>query len=232
MGISKGTFDEQPIERRAEQDRGGCLLPGWRRTPPQGVRPVSASRFHHDGAKLSALGWLPPGRSVLPRQGPSQPARRPGLRTVQLRRLPSGERPRGSAGEFRTHGQRRHDQDLRALDRQGRQSHLDLGRLLRTAGAARQARHRARPQKLRSHMAVYTHQTAPTRYVETTGFRFAYRRFGKRGGVPLVFNQHFRGTMDYWDPAVTDGLAKSREVILFNNAGISSSSGQAPTTVQ
>jgi pimeloyl-ACP methyl ester carboxylesterase len=81
-------------------------------------------------------------------------------------------------------------------------------------------------------MAVYTHQTAPTRYVETTGFRFAYRCFGKRGGVPLVFNQHFRGTMDYWDPAVTDGLAKSREVILFNNAGISSSSGQAPTTVQ
>jgi pimeloyl-ACP methyl ester carboxylesterase len=81
-------------------------------------------------------------------------------------------------------------------------------------------------------MALYTHQTVPTRYVETTGFRFAYRRFGKRGGVPLVFNQHFRGTMDYWDPAVTDGLAKNREVILFNNAGISSSSGQAPTTVQ
>jgi hypothetical protein len=36
--------------------------------------------------------------------------------------------------------------------------------------------------------------------------------------MPLVFNQHFRGTMDYWDPAVTDGLARNREVILFNNA--------------
>jgi hypothetical protein len=24
-------------------------------------------------------------------------------------------------------------------------------------------------------------------------------------GVPLVFNQHFTGTMDHWDPAVTDG---------------------------
>ena len=38
--------------------------------------------------------------------------------------------------------------------------------------------------------------------------------------------------MDHWDPAVTDGLAKQREVILFNNAGVSSSSGQVPTTCQ
>jgi hypothetical protein len=45
--------------------------------------------------------------------------------------------------------------------------------------------------------------------------------------VPIVFNQHYTGTMDYWDPAVTDGLACDREVILFNNAGVSSSSGEA-----
>ena len=76
------------------------------------------------------------------------------------------------------------------------------------------------------------HQTAPTQFVEANGIRFAYRRFGKTGGVPLVFNQHFRGTMDYWDPAVTDGLAKNREVILFDNAGVSSSSGQTPTSFQ
>src|SRR5258708_8680267 len=69
---------------------------------------------------------------------------------------------------------------------------------------------------------VHTHQTAPTQFVEANGIRFAYRRFGKSGGVPLVFNQHFTGTMDHWDPAVTDGLAATREVILFNNAGISS----------
>jgi pimeloyl-ACP methyl ester carboxylesterase len=49
---------------------------------------------------------------------------------------------------------------------------------------------------------------------------------------PLVFNQHYTGTMDYWDPAVTDGLAQYREVILFNNAGVSSSSGEVPTTIQ
>jgi pimeloyl-ACP methyl ester carboxylesterase len=75
-----------------------------------------------------------------------------------------------------------------------------------------------------------THHTAPTQFVEANGIRFAYRRFGKTGGVPLVFNQHFRGTMDHWDPAVIDGLARNREVILFNNAGISSSSGRVPTS--
>ena len=77
---------------------------------------------------------------------------------------------------------------------------------------------------------IHTHQTAPTQFVNTAGVRFAYRRFGKSTGVPLVFNQHFTGTMDDRDPAVTDGFAKSREVILFNNAGVSSSSGEVPAT--
>src|ERR1700682_2739801 len=81
-------------------------------------------------------------------------------------------------------------------------------------------------------MTTYTHQTAPTQFVEANGIRFAYRRFGESGGVPLVFNMHFTGTMDHWDPLVTDGLAATREVILFNNAGISSSSGEVPTTVE
>ena len=34
------------------------------------------------------------------------------------------------------------------------------------------------------------------------------------------------------DPAVTDGFAYDREVILFNNAGVSSSSGEVPTTFE
>jgi pimeloyl-ACP methyl ester carboxylesterase len=77
-----------------------------------------------------------------------------------------------------------------------------------------------------------THQSAPTQFVEANGVRFAYRRFGKSGGVPLVFNQHFTGTMDHRDPAVTDGLATEREVILFNNAGVFSSSGEVPTRIE
>jgi pimeloyl-ACP methyl ester carboxylesterase len=79
---------------------------------------------------------------------------------------------------------------------------------------------------------IHAHQTAPTQFVNANGIRFAYRRFGKAGGVPIVFNQHYLGTMDYWGPAVTDGLARDREVILFNNAGVSSSSGEVPTTFE
>ncbi len=79
-------------------------------------------------------------------------------------------------------------------------------------------------------MSNYTHNTAPTQFVETNGIRFAYRRFGKKLGVPLVFNQHVLGNLDSWDPAVTDGLAQHREVILFNNAGVASSTGEIPGT--
>jgi pimeloyl-ACP methyl ester carboxylesterase len=82
-----------------------------------------------------------------------------------------------------------------------------------------------------SKMTDHTHQTAPTQFVEAGGIRFAYRRFGASQGTPIVLNQHFRGTLDYWDPAVTDGLAKTREVILFDNAGIASSSGDTPASI-
>jgi pimeloyl-ACP methyl ester carboxylesterase len=78
----------------------------------------------------------------------------------------------------------------------------------------------------------HNHQTAPTQFVEANGIRFAYRCFGKPNGIPLVFNQHYTGTMDHWDAAVTDSFAREREVILFNNAGVSSSSGEVPTTVE
>jgi pimeloyl-ACP methyl ester carboxylesterase len=81
-------------------------------------------------------------------------------------------------------------------------------------------------------MSYDNHETAPTRYVEAKGVRFAYRRFGKAGGAPIVFNQHFQGTLDHWDPAVTNGLAETREVILFDNAGVASSSGETPGSFQ
>jgi pimeloyl-ACP methyl ester carboxylesterase len=81
-------------------------------------------------------------------------------------------------------------------------------------------------------MSQPNHQTAPTQFVDARGIRFAYRRFGKTGGVPLVFNMHLTGTMDHWDPLVTDGLAATREVVLFKNAGVSSTSGEVPNSVE
>ena len=40
-----------------------------------------------------------------------------------------------------------------------------------------------------------------------------------------------QGTLDNWDPAVTDPLAAEREVILFDNAGVGRSTGKVPHTV-
>lgn len=73
--------------------------------------------------------------------------------------------------------------------------------------------------------------TAPTQYVTVGDNTYAYRRFGSGPGAPLLFLQHFTGTLDNWDPAVTDPLAQGRSVILFENAGIGHSSGRVPSTV-
>ena len=80
--------------------------------------------------------------------------------------------------------------------------------------------------------AAYTHQTAPTQFIDIKGTKIAYRRFGKPSAVPLVFFQHFTGTMDNWDPMVTDGFARDREVILFDNAGVAGSGGTVPESVE
>jgi pimeloyl-ACP methyl ester carboxylesterase len=74
--------------------------------------------------------------------------------------------------------------------------------------------------------------TAPTRFIETRLETYAYRRFGIGSGLPLLCLQHFTGTLDNWDPAVTDSLAVERDVILFDNAGIGRSTGAVPHTVQ
>jgi pimeloyl-ACP methyl ester carboxylesterase len=81
-------------------------------------------------------------------------------------------------------------------------------------------------------MTSFTHDTAPTQYAEGGGIRFAYRRFGLPGRPPLMFYQHFMGTMDDHDPALSDAFASDREVILFNNTGVASSSGIVPDTIE
>jgi pimeloyl-ACP methyl ester carboxylesterase len=83
-------------------------------------------------------------------------------------------------------------------------------------------------------MTVHTHDTAPTQFVEASGISFAYRRFGNpdAGRPPIVFFQHFIGNLDDHDPAISDGFATDREVILFNNTGVASTSGLVPDTIQ
>jgi pimeloyl-ACP methyl ester carboxylesterase len=73
--------------------------------------------------------------------------------------------------------------------------------------------------------------TSPTQFLQANGHSYAYRRFGGGPGLPLLFLQHFTGTLDNWDPAVTDPLAADREVILFDNAGVGRSTGEVPGTI-
>ncbi|EJL68546.1 alpha/beta fold hydrolase [Chryseobacterium populi] len=77
-----------------------------------------------------------------------------------------------------------------------------------------------------------THQTAKTQFINVKGTSFAYRVLGKEGGIPLVLLPGLGGSMDDWDPAVTDGLAKKYKVIIFDNKGVAASKGTTPNTVQ
>ncbi len=82
-----------------------------------------------------------------------------------------------------------------------------------------------------SSIKTASNSTAPTQLLQANGHSYAYRRFGSGPALPLLFLQHFTGTLDNWDPAVTDPLAAGREVILFDNAGVGRSSGEVPKTV-
>ena len=98
--------------------------------------------------------------------------------------------------------------------------------------AASAAAASAEPPKIKSGVPAANHNTVPNRFVDTGGVRYAYRRFGKAGGAPpILLLHHYVGTMDWWDPALTDGLATSREVILFDNRGVGLSSGQTPNRI-
>src|SRR3984885_16025537 len=73
--------------------------------------------------------------------------------------------------------------------------------------------------------------TAPIQLLRGSNETYAYRRFGAGTARPLLFLQHFTGTLDNWDPAVTDPLAREREVILCENAGVGRSTGPVPRAV-
>src|ERR1700722_5605197 len=73
--------------------------------------------------------------------------------------------------------------------------------------------------------------TAPTLFLQAGDQTYAYRRFGEGSAPPLLFLQHFTGTLDNWDPAITDPLAQGREVLLFENTGLGRSTGTVPESI-
>jgi pimeloyl-ACP methyl ester carboxylesterase len=87
------------------------------------------------------------------------------------------------------------------------------------------------PEQLRSGARTAYAEAEATRATGPNGIDYAYRELGD-GAVPLVLLQHFRGNLDNWDPALIDALAADRRVITFNNAGVASTSGTTPHTIE
>ncbi|WP_441246448.1 alpha/beta fold hydrolase [Kitasatospora sp. McL0602] len=61
---------------------------------------------------------------------------------------------------------------------------------------------------------------------------FAYREFGPRSGLPVVFLTHLAAVLDNWDPRVVDGIAAKHRVITFDNRGVGASTGPTPKTIE
>jgi pimeloyl-ACP methyl ester carboxylesterase len=72
---------------------------------------------------------------------------------------------------------------------------------------------------------------AATKTVRVNGANFVYREIGDKSGIPVVFLHHLTAVLEDWDPAIADGLAKSRPVIIFDNRGVGGSEGKTPDTV-
>jgi pimeloyl-ACP methyl ester carboxylesterase len=72
---------------------------------------------------------------------------------------------------------------------------------------------------------------APNRLLSAAnGIDYAFRQVGE-GAPALVLLQHFRGNLDNWDPALVDALARDRQVVTFDNAGVGGSTGTTPSTI-
>lgn len=83
--------------------------------------------------------------------------------------------------------------------------------------------------------SLVTQMTAPNLSVEGgNGVKYVYRRFGNSDAklLPLVCFVHYRANLENWDPEFIDAVAATREVILMNNRGVASSSGNTPSSIR
>lgn len=75
------------------------------------------------------------------------------------------------------------------------------------------------------------HQTAETKFVDIDGVHYAYRELGDQTGIPLLMVSALAGSMDDWDPALTNGLAQRYKVILFDLPGVGRTDGTTPNNI-
>ncbi|MEJ0087972.1 MAG: alpha/beta hydrolase [Pseudomonadota bacterium] len=76
-----------------------------------------------------------------------------------------------------------------------------------------------------------TFANAATRQIDAAGCAFLYREIGAASAAPLLLLNHLTGVLEDWDPAVVDGLAANRRVIIFDNRGVGGSAGITPTNI-
>jgi pimeloyl-ACP methyl ester carboxylesterase len=90
----------------------------------------------------------------------------------------------------------------------------------------------AKGEQMSQTASAATYVDAETQVLSASnGVDFAYRTTGASDATPLVLLQHFRGNLDYWDPALIDALARGRRVVTFDNRGVAASSGTTPNTI-
>src|SRR5947209_15390616 len=77
-----------------------------------------------------------------------------------------------------------------------------------------------------------TSKKAVTKTMKVEGTPFAYREVGPTTGIPVMFLHHFTAVLDEWDPAVVDGIAAERRVILVDLRGVGGSGGSTPDSIE
>lgn len=80
--------------------------------------------------------------------------------------------------------------------------------------------------------ANYTYTTVPTQFVEANGIKFAYRSYGKKGDIPVIYLNHLTANLDNCDPRIMDAIAANRHIISFDYRGVGATSGEQGTSIQ
>ena len=76
------------------------------------------------------------------------------------------------------------------------------------------------------------HQSAKTKYITVDNTKIAYRELGANTATPLIMISALGGSMDDWDPAITNALAQENKVILFDLSGVGLSEGETPDNIE
>lgn len=79
---------------------------------------------------------------------------------------------------------------------------------------------------------MQAYRTTPTLSVEVNGSRYAYRKIGQEGGIPIIYLNHLAANLDNCDPLIMDTLAQHFTVISFDYKGVGASTGKVADNIE